>query len=140
MGLMKNPNTTMELAGAIENLIGTYLDGVRAAARQAVERGLIGSAGGGPPGGRGKFTARRTAIGNRRTSAQIGETCAGLCEGVRARPGVSMVELAAQLGATVVSLQLPMAKLKAEGRVRSVGQRHLTRYYPAVIRAVAGKD
>jgi putative transposase len=29
----------------------------------------------------------------------------------------------------------PMAQLKAAGRVRRVGQRNLTRYYPAVVRA-----
>jgi hypothetical protein len=46
-----------------------------------------------------------------------------------------MVELAEVMGVGLRSLQGPMAKLKAEGRVRTVGQRHLTRYYPAVIKA-----
>jgi hypothetical protein len=48
-----------------------------------------------------------------------------------------MVELAEQMGADVRSLQRPMSKLKSAGRVRSVGQRHLTRYYPAVVRATS---
>jgi hypothetical protein len=44
------------------------------------------------------------------------------------------------MGETVQTLQRPMAKLKAEGRVRSVGERHLTRYFPAVGRASPGKE
>jgi predicted transcriptional regulator len=63
------------------------------------------------------------------------EVCDALCERVRAQPGASTVELAEQMGADARSLQRPMAKLRAAGRVRSVGQRHLTRYYPAVVRA-----
>lgn len=63
------------------------------------------------------------------------EVCDALCERVGAQPGAPMVELAEQLGADVRSLQRPMAKLKAAGRVRSVGQRHLMRYYPAVARS-----
>lgn len=46
-----------------------------------------------------------------------------------------MVELAEELTVSVGELQLPMAKLRAEGRVRTVGQRHLMRYFPAVARA-----
>jgi len=46
-----------------------------------------------------------------------------------------MVELAEQIDADVRSLQRPMAKLRESGRVRSVGQRHLTRYHPTVVRA-----
>ncbi len=63
-----------------------------------------------------------------------------LCEVVRAHPGASMVALAEKMGAEARTLLRPMARLKSTGRVRSVGQRHLTRYYPAVIRSAAGKD
>lgn len=43
-----------------------------------------------------------------------------------------MVELAEELTSSVGELQLPMAKLRAEGRVRTVGQRQFMRYFPAV--------
>jgi predicted transcriptional regulator len=66
---------------------------------------------------------------------ELAEVCDALCEQVRMQPGASMVELAEVMGAGVQSLQRPMAKLKAAGRVRSVGQRHLTRYYPTVVGA-----
>ena len=51
-----------------------------------------------------------------------------------------MVALAEKLDVDARTLQRPMARLKSVGRVRSVGQRHLTRYYPAVVRSGAGKD
>jgi len=59
---------------------------------------------------------------------------------VRARPGESMTTLAEEMGMPMSALQRPMAKLRTEGRVRSVGQRHLTRYFPAVLRAASGKE
>jgi hypothetical protein len=49
---------------------------------------------------------------------------------VRAHPGETMVVLAPQLGASADDLHRPMSLLKRSGRVRSVGQRHQTRYFP----------
>ena len=46
-----------------------------------------------------------------------------------------MVELSEHLGSSVRELQRPMAKLRSEGRVRSIGQRHMMRYYPSVTKA-----
>jgi len=75
----------------------------------------------------------------RRTAAQLGQTCEQLCALVRARPGESIVMLAEEMGESAMSLQRPMAKLRAEGRVRSVGERHMMRYFPAVIRTPPAK-
>jgi hypothetical protein len=49
-----------------------------------------------------------------------------LCEA----PGETMVVLASKVGATPRALHLPVAKLKRTGRVRSVGERQRTRYFP----------
>jgi hypothetical protein len=46
-----------------------------------------------------------------------------------------MAVFADEIGCAARDLQRPMAKLKAQGRIRSVGQRSLTRYFPAVTRA-----
>jgi hypothetical protein len=137
---MKTPNTTMELAGAIESLIGSYVDGVREAARQAVERALVRSAAGRPTRGRKRAFSQPPTSASRRTTGELAEVSDALCEVVRAHPGASMVALAEKMGAEARTLLRPMARLKSTGRVRSVGQRHLTRYYPAVIRSAAGKD
>jgi hypothetical protein len=43
-----------------------------------------------------------------------------------------MTMFASELEMSVRELNRPMSRLKREGRVRSVGQRHLMRYFPAV--------
>ncbi len=53
-----------------------------------------------------------------------------LYEAVCANPGALMSVLAAQVGATARALHRPAMVLKRAGRVRSVGQRQLTRYFP----------
>lgn len=132
----------MELVGTIETLIGSYMDGVREAAQQAVDRALTRTAGGGRTSrSRSKKASAPSATrASRRTAAELDEICDGLCETVRTRPGATMAELAEQMGAQALRLQRPMARLKSTGRVRRVGQRHLTRYYPAVVRTAAGRD
>jgi len=138
---MKTPNSTMELADAIEALITSYVNSVRDCAQQAVERAIAKSA---APTRRSSPAARRPTTPSRpttarRTPTELQEVCDALCEHVRAQPGASMAELAEQMGAGRRSLQSPMEKLRAAGRVRSVGQRHMTRYYPSVVRG-AGSE
>ena len=55
-----------------------------------------------------------------------------LHKAVVAQPGETMAVLAPGLGCSPRELHRPMAVLKQAGRVRSVGQRHQTRYYPSV--------
>lgn len=138
---MKTPNSTLELGHAIETLVASYIGSVREAAEGAVARGLAKADE--PKAKRRSSPAARASIatsrsmGARRTATELSQVCDALCERIGAQPGASMVELAEQMGTDVRSLQGPMAKLKATGRVRTVGQRHLTRYYPAVVRATS---
>ena len=137
---MKSPTTRIELADAIESVVASYMNSVRDTVRQAVEHAFAQPAAPNQAS-KAKRAAAATpprATAARRTAAQLSEVCDALCDLVRAQPGASMVELAEQMGAETRSLQRPMAKLKAAGRVRSVGKRHLTRYYPAVVRAAGG--
>jgi hypothetical protein len=138
---MKPPGTPEQLADAIESLVASYMDEVRLAAQRAVERSLTRGAVSRPPS---KVSdARRAAPRSRtarRSRTELDEACEELCKLVRARPGESMVTLAGAMGMPMSTLQGPMAKLRADGRVRSVGERHLTRYFPAVVRAAAGKE
>jgi len=139
---MSTPSTPEQLANAIESLVGSYIDEVRHAAQQALERSLCGRAAARQPV---KGTVHRPASAGlatktrRRTAAELDETCEKLCALVRSRPGESIVTLSEEMGAPAGTLQRPMAKLRSEGRVRSVGERHLTRYFPAVVRTAAGK-
>jgi hypothetical protein len=138
---MKNPGTPEQLADAIESLVASYMDEVRLAAQRAVERSLTRGAVSRPPSkAPSKGSEARAAPKSRRSRTELDEACEKLCKLVRGRPGESMVTLAGEMGMPMSTLQRPMAKLRSEGRVRSVGERHLTRYFPAVVRAAAGKE
>ena len=129
---MKCPSTPEQLADAIESLVASYMQEVRLAAQHALDRSLVRPAvASGVSKGKGRGGAPRKSSTMRRSGAELDEICEGLYKLVRARPGESAAKLAAAMGETAPTLQRPMAKLKAEGRVRSVGERHLTRYFPA---------
>ena len=136
---MKTPNSTLELADAIESLVASYMETVRESTQQAVERAMrrpVARMRQSSPTGR-VLASRSRSPSARRTATELQQVCDVLCERVRMQPGASMAELAEQMGADAQSLQSPMGKLRASGRVRSVGQRHLTRYYPTVVRTAA---
>ena len=48
--------------------------------------------------------------------------------------------LASQLGTTSQRLEVPVARLKRTGRVRSVGRRSHTRYFPRIGDATAPQE
>lgn len=137
---MRSPSTPEQLANAIESLVASYIDEVRQAAQQALERSLCRPVQARRPA---KSTVHRPSAPRlatkRRTAAELDETCEKLCALVRARPGESIITLAQDMGASAGTLQRPMAKLRAEGRIRSVGERHLMRYFPAVVRPATSK-
>ena len=132
---MKAPMSSDELAQAIDGLVARYLEeGQRAAARAveaAFERARSGRRGSvsrpeAPRLGRDAPRPRR------RTQAELETLTEQLYEAVRAAPGESMARFAEQLGVASEVLQRPMSRLRDAGRVRKVGERHLTRYFPAV--------
>jgi hypothetical protein len=137
---MKTPSTPEQLANAIESLVASYIDEVRQSAQQALARALCRPAAARRPS---KSSGDRPPVPRsatkRRTAAELDEVCQQLCVLVRARPGESIATLAEEVGRSASALQRPMAKLRAEGRVRTVGERHMMRYFPAVIRTAAGK-
>ena len=45
-------------------------------------------------------------------------------------PGETMTTLAPTVGVTPRVLQVAVARLRRDGRVRAIGKRHQTRYYP----------
>lgn len=53
-----------------------------------------------------------------------------LLQAVRAHPGETITTIGAAVGQPPRALHRPMFHLKREGRVRSAGQRSLTRYFP----------
>jgi hypothetical protein len=133
---MPSPKTPQQLADAIETVVASYLDEVRRTVQQAVERSLSSTAATTRPGRSGVArSTQRLATKTRRSAGALDELCDKLYQCVCARPGESSAMFADELGCTVRDLQRPMAKLKAQGRIRCAGQRNLMRYFPAVTRA-----
>ena len=112
------------LENQIEQLVREYLAEQRRAATAAVERAFACAA---KPS---RAPVARATSGRRRARNEMSTLADRLFVAVRSKPGETITVIAAELGETPKSLQRPMAHLKQAGRVRSAGQRHLTRYFP----------
>lgn len=115
------------LSEQIEQLVRAHIEATRREASEAVAR-AFSSAFAAPRASAGPKPKR--APGSRRGAAALSALGDRLYEAVRGQPGEMMAVLAPELGCTPRELHRPMAALKQAGRVRSVGQRHQTRYYP----------
>ena len=71
-----------------------------------------------------------TTTSRRRPPSEVAALGERLYEAVCTNPGEGMKVLMADVGGTARELHRPMTLLKRAGRVRSVGQRRLTRYFP----------
>ena len=129
---MKPPKTCEELSNAIEQLVTAYVREAQQSAVSAIERSFSRT----PK----KSPEQRTTEPPRtrrawicRTRQELDEIREKLYALICAEPGESMQTLAREMRLTSELLYLPMSKLKAEGRVRSVGERNYTRYFPGVV-------
>jgi hypothetical protein len=126
---MRDTTSHRDLEQRIEQLVREHIAEVQRSAREALDRAFAGSAGAARKPAQ-KVAATAAAGGRRRARAELSAVAERLYRAVCARPGEGIVALASDLGVPARELQRPMALLRQSGRVRSVGQRHLTRYYP----------
>lgn len=125
-----------ELGERIEQLVQQHIEASRRAAQQAVERAFCGATS--EPTRRRRQPARvKSPSGKRRTPDEMAALGERLYQAVCAKPGERMTVLMADVGASARELSRPMTQLKRVGRIRSVGARHLTRYFPMVSEATA---
>jgi hypothetical protein len=115
------------LSKQIEQVVQEHIAASRRAVEAAVARAFAAAS---APRRPVVAAMLRAPSGRRRGPAVLTELSEQLYRAVSAKPGESMAVFAIELSATVKELHRPMALLKRAGRVRSVGQRHLTRYYP----------
>ena len=127
------------LAEEIEHLVREYMSTIRIAAQGAVERAVAASVGGGaaPSAKKRPSAAPSSRQGPRRPSDEIGALSERFYEALCRSPGETMTVLAPIVGATARDLNRPMLVLKRAGRIRSVGTRHATRYFPMAPRSSA---
>jgi len=117
-------STHSSLEHQIERLVRAHLETQRQLAARAVERAFTAAV------ARRKREPTERGGNGRRTPSQMASVAERLYGAVRANPGQTMMVLSAELGEPRSVLARPMLALKRAGRVRSAGQRHLTRYFP----------
>jgi hypothetical protein len=124
---MPKPKNAQDLARQIEDLIADFLAGHRAAASAAVQRAFASA----PSVGRPR-TSRKTPVevAPRRAPDELTALSDRLYAAICAKPGEAMMVLAPAVGATPRALSLPANRLKRAGRIRTVGERQATRYFP----------
>jgi hypothetical protein len=72
----------------------------------------------------------RRAPAPRRSREEMAVLEERLYEAIRRHPGETMAVIAPAVGATARELNQPAVRLRRQGRVRHVGQRQYTRYFP----------
>jgi|SRR5436190_112201 len=132
--------TNNELTEQIERLVRDHIATIRATAAAAVERafGATSSVAGSPlQRTRVASAATRTKPAPRRSAEEVAALAEAFYTALRRSPGETMATLAPQAGASPRALQVAVARLKRAGRVRAVGQRQFTRYFPMTTAAAA---
>ena len=122
-----------DLCNRIEHLVEEYISATRAAAQAALNRAFATGTTATVRPSRSTTAGRtpsRSRTGARRAADEIGALSERLYEAVCRTPGEGMAVIAPVVGATARELNRPMLRLKQAGRVRSVGTRHATRYFP----------
>lgn len=117
-----------ELGNEIERLVEKYIASVRGAAESAVQRAFARSS-----PSRARTVRRRPGPakgGKRRSVDEIAALGERFYEAVVARPGETMSVLSVEVGVMPRELSHSVTKLKSAGRIRSAGQKHMTRYFP----------
>lgn len=128
-------NTTkfleQKIETAVEQLLREHLAACEAAASTAVRAAFRRASGPSKSAGRGKpLPSRSRSRAPRRSPDEIAALGERLCEAIRRNPGETMSVIAPAVGASPRELNRPATLLRRAGRVRSVGQRHATRYFP----------
>ena len=120
--------TNLELNQQIEQLIQNHIAEIRSAAEQAVARAFTNAF------NSSKRSSPKKNCGSadvpKRSKQEILDIGEKLCAAVGENPGETMAVLSGKIGLSPKELHLPMVKLKKSNRVKSIGHRNFTRYYP----------
>ena len=124
--------TTLEqrLQQQIESAVQEYLQASRAKVTATLERAFGAAT---APAARAKSSARPRAtekVGKRRTASELAALSEQLYEVISGSPGQGMVALSERLELSGQHLQRVVARLRADGRIRTVGARQQMRYFP----------
>ena len=120
-----------KIESAVERLVREHLAVMEAAASAAVREGFRRAARPSSSKAReGERAAHPKSGSLRRPREVVAKLEERLYQAVCAHPGETMTVLARAVGSTPRELNRPATLLRQRGQVRSVGQRHATRYFP----------
>lgn len=125
-----------DLAAGIERLVRDHITEVQRSTTAALERAFASS--NKPPKAASQQVPRRK-LSKRRDPEEVAALAERLHEAVCVAPGETMAVLAEKIGATTNDLNRPMNNLRRQGRLRSVGTRNRTRYFPATARGTSAR-
>lgn len=126
---MTNTNGIEDLSEGIERLVREHIAAIHASARAAIERAFPSAV---ATGAKARPRRVKRATGPKRPSTDIAALGERFYRAACAKPGETMTVLAADVGASARELHRSVTLLRHAGRVRAVGKRHLTRYFPMV--------
>lgn len=127
-----------EMAKAVSIIIAASHTAAVEALDEAFEVARQGNKRSGETGQR-QCVRPRSSSSTRRSGAEIAVLETQLLDAVLETPGEAMSVLAPRVGVTPTQLQVPVARLKAAGRLKTVGSRQFTRYFP-IERGGEGSD
>lgn len=134
---MTTPKSPEQLTAQIKAIVDNYLRESESAAVEAVIAAFsMSSSAQNKPVKTKPVSSARPRKNRWRRSEQLAELTEKLDAAIATQPGESMTLFAAQLGVSVRELHGPMTKLKKANRIRSVGERNRTRYFPAIITSI----
>lgn len=124
---MTNTNTIENLSEGIERLVREHVAAIHASARAAIERAFTSTV---ASGTKARAQRAKRATGQKRAAADIAALGERFYVAVSAKPGETMVVLAREVGVSARELHRSVTLLRRAGRVRAVGHRRFTRYFP----------
>jgi hypothetical protein len=122
--------TNHELAEQIEQLVRKHIEATRCAAAAAVARAFVATAHEDDDTPARKARRSRSGAAPRRAAEELVALAEKFYAVLCRNPGETMTTLASQVGASPRALHRAVMRLKRAGRVRAVGQRQHTRYFP----------
>jgi hypothetical protein len=123
-------NTNDDLGARIEQMIAEHIAVTREAVQAAMERAFAKAGAGAEPPAAAARVVRTRAPGKRRGGAELAALGDRFLRAVSSKPGETMTVLAAEVESSPRELHRAVAHLRQAGRVRAIGQRSQTRYFP----------
>ena len=126
-------NITQKLEAEMAKAVSLILAASHAAAVEALDDAFGIAGRGNKHNAEGVQRRGATRCGSsppRRSGAQIAALETQFVEALWATPGEAMSVLALRIGVSPGELQVPVARLRGAGRLKTVGSRQFTRYFP----------